>query len=62
MRNEETKLDVRTAPVRATYSVGRKVVAENGEHVIERQDRKVVATLTLDKKGGRVFHRGARIA
>lgn len=61
MRNEAVELETRHHPIRATYSVGRKVVAENGEHVIERQDRQVeVAIVTTDD--GRVFHRGGRIA
>lgn len=44
-----------------TYTVGRKVVNEDGTHVVEKQERQVAATLhtTEDK---RVFYKGARIA
>ena len=44
-----------------TYTVGRKVVGEDGKPVVEKQERQVAVTLhtTEDK---RVFFRGARIA
>lgn len=62
MRNETTVLKTQTFPIGATYSVGRKVVAENGEHVIERQDREVVVSVQIDEEAGGAFFRGARIA
>ena len=45
----------------STYTVGRKVVNENGEHIVEKQERQVAVTLstTEDK---RVFWKGARVA
>lgn len=50
---------------KSTYTVGRKVVAENGEHIVEKQEREVAVTLTTypDLEGVTgVFWKGARIA
>ena len=60
MSNEERKIETTTHPIKSTYTVGRKVVAENGEHIVEKQDRQVVVSVTTADGG--VFHRGARIA
>lgn len=49
----------------STYTVGRKVVAENGEHIVEKQERQVAVTLNTypDIEGVTgVFWKGARIA
>lgn len=46
---------------KSTYTVGRKVVADNGEHIVEKQEREVAVTLTTTEDK-RVFWKGARIA
>jgi len=61
MQNSNVELKTSTHPIKSTYTVGRKVVAENGEHIVEKQDRQVVVSVTVSSEGG-VFHRGARIA
>lgn len=46
----------------STYTVGRKVVNEDGKHVVETQERQVAVTLkTYDEVPG-VFWKGARVA
>lgn len=64
---QQTELEVKHAPVQSTYTTDsfRKVKdAETGEVSVKRwvEERQVTVALTLDKQGGRVFHRGARIA
>jgi hypothetical protein len=45
----------------STYSVGRRVVNEDGTQSIERQERQVAVTLTTTEDK-RVFWKGARVA
>lgn len=45
----------------STYTVGRKVVNEDGTHVVEKQERQVAVTLTTTEDK-RVFWKGARVA
>ena len=45
----------------STYTVGRKVVNEDGAHVVEKQERQVAVTLTTTEDK-RVFWKGARVA
>lgn len=66
MQQKQTQLDIVTSPISATYTTDsmRKVKDEDGSIRTARMEetRQVVPTLTIDKEGGRVFHRGARIA
>ena len=46
----------------STYTVGRKVVNEEGEHVVEKQERQVAVTLKTYEEVTGVFWNGARVA
>ena len=45
----------------STYTVGRKVVGEDGQPVVEKQERQVAVTLSVTEDK-RVFWKGARVA
>jgi len=47
--------------IEATYTVGRKVVNESGDHVVEKQERQVAVDIQKTEDG-RYFFRGARLA
>ena len=46
----------------STYTVGRKVVDKDGNHVVEKQERQVAVTLNTYEGIEGVFWKGARVA
>lgn len=71
MQALDIELETKQVPTRSTHTVDafmRREVKddETGKTEVKvvrwQEDRQVSANLTVDKKGGRVFHNGARIA
>jgi len=58
---KEARIETKSHPINATYSVGKTILDDAEQRVIAREERQVAVDITTTPEGG-VFHKGARIA